>query len=160
MIQLGERKVQDFMTKDVKIVEDTDKLSDAIRILDENQLSATPVVDNQNIVVGLLSTSDLLEIFHETQCDLNALHCVTDLTRDFLIQLLTDAGDNTRVQDVMCSPVETISPNTNLVVAAQQLVKKKYHHLPVIDGEGQPIGMLSTFDFVRAIAEHGAAMSG
>ena len=87
-----------------KSFEDTDKLSDAIRILDENQLSATPVVDNQNVVIGLLSTSDLLEIFHETQCDLNALHCVTDLTRDFLIQLLTDAGDNTRVQDVMCSP--------------------------------------------------------
>ena len=57
-------------------------------------------------------------------------------------------------------PVETIAPKTNLVVAAKHLVKKKYHHLPVVDEEGQPIGMLSTFDFVRAIAEHGAAMSG
>lgn len=160
MNQLGERKVVDFMTEDVKVVEDNAKLSDAIRILDKNQLSATPVVDSQNVVVGLLSTSDLLEIFHETQCDLNALHCVTDMTRDFLIQLLTDAGDNTRVCDVMRSPVETVSPSTNLIVAAQRLVKKRYHHMPVVDEDGQPIGMISTFDFVRAVAEHGAAMSG
>lgn len=160
MNQLGEQKVADFMAVDVKVVEDSAKLSDAIRILDENRLSATPVVDNQNVVVGLLSTSDLLEIFHETQCDLNALHCVTDLTRDFLIQLLSDAGDNTRVMDVMRSPVETIPQSTNLVVAAKLLAGKQFHHLPVVNEEGQPIGMISTFDFVRAVAEHGAEMSG
>lgn len=160
MFQLGEKRVGDFMTSPVISVNDIDRLSDAIRMMEEKGLSAVPVVDNQNAIVGLLSTSDLLNVFYEVQTDLNALHSVTDETRELFIQLLMEAGDQTCVKDVMRSPVVTTSEDTNLVMAAQLLHGKKYHHLPVVSEEGMPVGILSTSDFVRAIAEHGATMAG
>lgn len=160
MLQLGEKKVSDYMTRVVVSVDDTDKLTNAIRIMDERRISALPVVDNQNAVVGILTTSDLTGMFHEVQSDLSALHLVTDGTKDFLLQMLTEQGDNTRVSDVMTSPVETTSAETNLVSAAQILNDKPYHHLLAVDENHCPIGILATSDFVRAIAEVGSTLSG
>lgn len=148
------------MAEDVVSIDDTARLTDAIRVLDEHRFGVLPVVDSQNVVIGILSTTDLIEIFHEIQSDLGALHIVNESTRDFLIQMLTDQGDNTLVRDVMTSPVQTIPVGTNLVVAAQMLHGKKYHHLPVVDDDGLAVGMLSASDFVRVIATHGASLAG
>lgn len=148
------------MTGQVITVDDTDRLSDAIRIMDENGLSAVPVVDNQNTVVGLLSTSDLLNKFYQVQTDLNALAHFSDQTRELFIQMLIDSGDSRCVKDVMRSPVTTTTQTTNVVVAARMLHENRYHHLPVLGEDGEPVGLLSTSDYVRAIAEHGATMAG
>ena len=71
-----------------------------------------------------------------------------------------DQGDMTLVRDVMTAGVETTTPQTNLVVAARKLVDCRYHHLPVVDDSGKPIGVLSTTDFVRAVSDYGALMVG
>ncbi len=160
MKQLGELKVDDYMTHQAICVDDTSRLTQAIRIMDDQELTVLPVIDNQARLVGILSASDLIEITHEIQADLNALTYVTEKTRNFLIKLLMDQGDTTLVRDVMTSGVETITAQTNLVVAARKLVDRSYHHLPVVDKSGKPIGVLSTSDFVRAFSDYGALLAG
>lgn len=159
MKKLGELKVRDYMTSQAICIDDSDRLTDAIRQMESEGLSVLPVVDNQRRLVGILSTTDLLQITHEIQSDIGALTYVTEKTRDFLVKLLIEQGDTTFVRDVMTSPVETITPNTNLVVAARKLVDRRYHHLPVVGDGGRPLGILSTSDFVRAIADHGALLA-
>lgn len=160
MRQLGETKVRDYMTQQAIVVDNTARLTSAIRLMEEERLSVVPVVDEQGDLVGILSNRDLIAMMHEIQADLGALHYVNEKTREFLIHLLMDQGDNTLVADVMTSPVKTVSAETNLVVAAQLLNQNGFHHLPVVEGEGQPIGILSASDFVQAIAEKGALMAG
>lgn len=160
MKQLGELLVKDYMSHQAICVDDTSRLTQAIRIMDDNELSVLPVINNQGELVGILSASDLIEITHEIQADLNALTYVTEKTRNFLIKLLMDQGDTTLVRDVMTAGVETTTPQTNLVVAARKLVDRCYHHLPVTDDSGKPIGVLSTTDFVRAVSDYGALMAG
>ena len=60
----------------------------------------------------------------------------------------------------MTAPVDTISPDANLIVAARKLMDREYHHLPVVDETGKPVGILSTTDFVRAVADYGATLAG
>lgn len=160
MKQLGEIKVREYMTEQAIVIDDTARLTDAIRLMDVEKISVVPVVDEQGKLTGILSNRDLIELTYEIQSDLGAIHYVNEKTRDFLIQLLMDQGDNARVADVMTSPVSTISPETNLVVAAQLLNSCGFHHLPVVEESGTSIGILSTSDFVRAIAEKGALMAG
>ena len=160
MKKIGELKVSDYMNEQTFVVDDTEKLSHAIGLMEHNRLSVLPVVDGQGQIVGILSNSDLIAITHELQSDISALHYVTDKTREFLIKLIMDQGDTTFVSDVMTTPVETIKANMNLVVAARKLVNRHFHHLPVIDDEGMPIAILSTSDFVRAFADHGALIAG
>ena len=69
--------------------------------------------------------------------------------------MLVDQGDNTLVSNVMTSPVETIPETVNLVMAARILNEKHYHHLAIVNDAGQPVGILTTSDFVRAVAELG-----
>ncbi len=160
MKKIGELKVSDYMTDQATVVDDTAKLSKAIGLMEKYRLSVLPVVDNQGEIVGILTNTDLIGITHEIQADISALNYVSEATRDFLIQMIMDQGDTTFVSDVMTSPVETITPKTNLVVAAKKLVDRNYHHLPVVDESGAPIGILTTTDFVRAICDHGAMVAG
>lgn len=160
MKQLGELKVSDYMTFQSIVVDDTAKLTDAIRMMDDNQISVIPVVDNQDELVGILSNSDLIGMMHEIQADLGAMNHVNEATREFLLQMLIEQGDDKRVADVMTTPVETIGGQVNLVVAAQKLNDRAYHHLPVIGTKGESVGIISTSDFVRAIAENGAIATG
>jgi CBS-domain-containing membrane protein len=160
MKQIGELTVADYMTSQAIVVDDTEKLTNAISMMDENRLKVLPVVDNQGEIVGILSTTDLIQITHEIQADISALNYVKKSTQDFLIKLLIEQGDTTFVRDVMTSPVDTIPSSTNMVVAAKMLADRKYHHLPVVDDGGETIGIISTFDFVRAFAEHGAMIAG
>jgi CBS domain-containing membrane protein len=160
MKKLGELTVGDYMTVQAIIVDDSKKLTHAIRLMDTESLLALPVIDNQGEVVGILSTRDLIEITHEIQSDLGALSYVTEKTQDFLIKMLIEQGDNTLVRDVMTAPVDTISPDANLIVAARKLMDREYHHLPVVDATGKPVGIISTTDFVRAVADYGATLAG
>ncbi len=160
MKQIGELTARDYMTELVIVVGDKSKLTEAIRIMDRNQLSAVPVVDDDENLVGILSNRDLIGMIGEVQSDLNALHHVNEKTREFFIQMLMDHGDSVRVLDVMTSPVETVHPEANLVVAARKLTNREFHHLPVVGEDKKPIGILSASDFVRAIAEHGAIAAG
>jgi CBS domain-containing protein len=160
MKQIGEMKVADFMTRSVVSIDDTEKFTRAIRTMDDNRLTVLPVVNGQGVVVGLVSATDLIEIFHEIQSDLGALPLVSAATQKLLLKMLIDQGDSTTVMDVMTSPVETVVAETNLVVAARKMNDLKYHHLPVVDKQGRPIGMLSTMDLTRALAENGSLLAG
>ena len=160
MKQLGEIKVSDYMTRGVTATPETAKLTDAIRQMDSERFSVLPVVDAAGKTVGILSASDLIEIVHEVQADLSALHFVSGKTREFLIQLLVEQGDDTLVSDVMTAPVDVIHENENLVVSARRIIENGYHHLPVVDSDVRPIGMLSATDFVRAFAENGRLLAG
>ena len=160
MKNLGELKVSDYMTSQAICIRASDRLTAAIQTMDDESLSVLPVLNKQGQLVGILSATDLIEITHELQSDIRAMGHMRETTRKFLVKLLIEQGDKTRVRDVMTSPVETITPQTNLVVAARKLIDRIYHHLPVIDESGAPVGMLSTKDFVRAIADHGAMLAG
>lgn len=160
MKRMGELSAQEIMTCSPICVSETAKLSEAIRELDEHDISALPVVDGGNRVVGILSLFDVIEVTREIQGDLSALAKVGDETRDFLIRLLSEQGENTLVQDVMTKPVETIRPETNAVIAARKMIEGGFRHLPVVDHRGHPLGIISTTDFVKAFADQGALLAG
>jgi CBS domain-containing membrane protein len=149
--------VADYMTRQAVLVNDTDMLTRAIGVLDLKDVSVVPVVNEQGRVVGVLSASDLIQITHEIQADLAAFSRVGEATRNLLLKMLIEQGDSTRVCDVMTAPVESIEMNSSLISAAKKLVNRHIHHLPVVDESRRPIGIISTFDCVRALSDRGTA---
>lgn len=51
--------VSDYMTEDVTVVKPKDSIQDAATKMITKQIQHLPVVDDQNTVVGMLSTTDL-----------------------------------------------------------------------------------------------------
>jgi CBS domain-containing protein len=62
-----------------------------------------------------------------------------------------------RVMDIMDREIVSISESEEIKTAAQKLLKGETNHLPVINGEGRLVGIVTTFDISKAVANPGKA---
>jgi len=69
------------------------------------------------------------------------------------VKNLAGVYSNIGVKQVMTEKVVVVHPEASAQSAAKLMVKKQIHHLVVME-EGSIVGMLSSADFVRLVAEH------
>jgi L-aspartate semialdehyde sulfurtransferase len=62
-----------------------------------------------------------------------------------------------RVLDIMDRSVITISETEEIQTAAKKLLKGDINHLPVVNGQGVLVGIVTTFDISKAVANPGKA---
>jgi CBS domain-containing protein len=65
--------------------------------------------------------------------------------RDVMIRVVQARRnpENTRMSEVMTSPVQTVSADTSPNQALSQMVEQHIRHLPITDNSGRILGMLS-----------------
>lgn len=59
-----------------------------------------------------------------------------------------------RLQDIMQRQVETISPEASVVSANEQMWRKQIHHLVVVNGQRQVVGVISDTDLGGSRTDH------
>lgn len=146
--------VQDLMSRNVVTASANDMLYDAIREMEIASLTALPVIDTEGKVCGILSNSDLLCLTYGLQCDIATLPYVSDTVRKTLSDAIAEDHCDARVSSAMNSDVETILPTATISEASQSLIFHAVHHLPVVDADNRPVGIISAMDIVRAVAVH------
>ncbi len=85
-----------------------------------------------------------------------AIGIVTE--RDLVSKVLADAVDPTKVfvRDIMSAPLITISPNAAVNEASAQMAEYRVRRLVVVDRNGAMVGIVTTGDIARSLAEkHG-----
>jgi len=120
----------------------------AITMLLEHRMSGAPVVDAEGHPIGIVSKTDLLRHLHERS---DAVEPGSDaaVERGFH----TTDVDGTTVADVMMPVVFAIVEDTTIAAASALMAGEGVHRLPVLDGNGAVVGILSTLDVVRWVAE-------
>ena len=141
------------MTPDVVTVQENSHLADAIKLMESQNLSALPVVDANGCLRGLLSNTELVSYTRELQGNVSMLPLVSPTARGTLANALAEENEAMTVYDAMQTDVLTVSRTATLQDAANCLLQNLCHHLPVVDDSRKPIGIISTTDIVRAIAE-------
>lgn len=131
----GPRVVGDLMAADPITVEAEAPLADAARLMEERHVSGLPVVDAAGALVGVVSQTDML--------------------RARATEYLWANWAGLRVRHLMTSPAVTVHRQTPLALAARRMDRHHVHRLVVVDDhdDARPIGVLSTSDLVRAMAE-------
>jgi signal-transduction protein with cAMP-binding, CBS, and nucleotidyltransferase domain len=91
----------------------------------------------------------------------------TDASPEYGIITSTDICDkivaqrrnpsNTKIKEVMNSPLITVHTGMELNECAEIMLKNKIHHLPVVDEQGALVGMISAADFLVAAEAMGRA---
>jgi CBS domain-containing protein len=148
--------VRDVMVKHVVAVHPQDPVSDALRDMLENRVSALPVVDAHERCVGVISATDLLRLAHQLEGELEALQQAEGLSRELLEEQLERTGfSNQVVQEVMTHSAVTVGPDATLVAAAGAMFRSQVHRLAVTGATGELLGIVSTMDIIRALAESG-----
>jgi CBS domain-containing protein len=109
------------------VVEPKASVLEAVEVMSEHAVGAVAVVEN----------GQLLGIFTE---------------RDVMLRVVLRHRHprNTRVGEVMTSPVETITDESHEEDALVHMVERHVRHLPIVNAKGELTGMLS----IRNLLEH------
>ena len=71
------------------------------------------------------------------------------------LRLMASGGDFSRpVRDVMSSPPATISANATVGEAIRTMSEGGYRHLPMVDDQGRPTGVLAVHGIVHYLVDH------
>lgn len=131
------RKVGSVMTTDVATVGAETPFKAVAVLLASWSISGAPVVDDDGLVLGVVSQGDLLER--------EAPH---GLLKPGARQAKRKAGA-AFVADLMTSPAITVRVDDDVTVAAKLLEQHHFHRLPVVDEEGRLVGVVSRSDLLR-----------
>lgn len=130
--------VRDVMTSPVVTVRPADGLDRVARLLDEYGVTALPVVDDDDHVLGMVTESDVVR---------------DAVPRDPWARDLHPSAEGPHpasVRDVMSFHPLAVQPDIDLPVAADLLVNNHLATLPVVE-DGVVIGILSRHDLVAVL---------
>jgi CBS domain-containing protein len=130
--------VGDVMTREVCVVRRSTPLKEIARQLVEHGVSAMPVLDEEDRLLGVVSEADLV---NRESRDARA-----DRRRRPFRRLQPPGGT---AKDLMTTPVITVSAGTTVSRAARMMQARGVKRLVVVDPEGRLVGLVSRADLVR-----------
>jgi len=146
------RTVSDVMTTHVHVASPEAPFKVLVRLIEENKVSAIPIVDQQGVPIGIVSEADLLlkERRHELESE-------EDLFHPRKRRHERAKAEGTVASEIMTTPAITVPADTPLSQAAQMMQKKNIRRLVVVDQRGRIAGIVSRSNllqvFLRTDAE-------
>jgi CBS-domain-containing membrane protein len=140
--------VKDVMTEKVVVVKKNDDIHEAARLLSGQRISGLPVVDSENIVIGVVTEADILSM-----TGMREGHSFRDILRHILGEPLPERKKGHLVGDIMTTPAVTTRPDEDIKEVARILDEKRIKRLPVVDGQNKLVGIISRADIVRAMGK-------
>ena len=150
------RRVKDVMNPDIITVADDMTTDELVRYLNEREISGAPVVDGQGHFIGVVSMTDIARHLAEPsdfESERNEFYRDTgdEVTLEDLGQRYVE-GRAVTVRDVMTPVVHHVAASAAVAEAARMMVERHIHRLVVTQGR-QPVGMLTSMDLLRVVAE-------
>ncbi len=134
-----------MMTEKVVTVLPETSIVDAVKILIKNNFHGLPVVEKNNVLVGIFTEYDLMPTVQNVVQNLSAFGEGSSEFRNGIRTV-----KNLRVKDVMNKEPLTFLDNANF----DEVIKTfREHHrvnpIPVIDSQKKLVGVVSRFDVVK-----------
>jgi CBS domain-containing protein len=141
--------VWEVMSPTVETVQPGTTIAELVRLFDQHDYNAFPVVEPGNALVGLVTKLDLLRLLGPDS--------------RFELPRFSDLA-SVRVDQIMRHGVVTVEPDDPAAAAADLMVSSGLHSLPVVERHGGPPllrGMVSRGDLLRGLrVETGAEGTG
>ena len=134
------KTVEELMTRDVITLNEEDNLEMVAAGLERFRFHHLPVVDGSKLV-GMLSQRDMLRA---TVAGGDRSAFARAREHRYLEQ--------TFVRDVMRTKLVTARPEEQVSMAAKRMLEMRYGALPVVDGEGNLVGIITENDVMRLAA--------
>lgn len=122
---IDEKRVEDVMATPLETISESAPVSEAAATMTEHDISSLLVPGAE---MGIITSTDVLRTVAEGK-DPSKL----------------------RVEDVMTRPVERVATDLYLGEAAAMMTNYGIKHLPVIDDDGDYVGMVSSTDLTAAL---------
>lgn len=117
------KRAENIMIFDPITIKEDAKVKDALRLMDENKIGGIPVIDDNHVLIGIVTNRDLRFDLNEDQP---------------IKQIMTHKG------------LVTTNEETDLAMASEILKKHKIEKLPIIDDKGCLTGLITYKDITKA----------
>ena len=115
------KRAESGMIYDPVTISKDNTVGDALQLMQENKIGGIPVVDNDNMLIGIVTNRDL--------------RFQSDMDR--------------RIEEVMTKDNIVTTHDTDLKLAAEVLLANKIEKLPVVDNEGHLVGLITYRDITK-----------
>ena len=147
-------KAKDIMTKDVVTVTPGATVKEVAKLLTDENISGAPVMEDGELV-GIVSEGDVIA----QDKKLHFPNYIYFLDSIFYLDSLKEFEQDlkkrvaVKVKDLMTEEVITVAPDTEIEKVATILTEEDINRVPVIDEDGQLVGIITRADIVRYMSE-------
>ncbi len=152
-------RVKELMVTDVISFSPHDKVRHVAETLRTNRISGAPVIDDQRKVIGIISEADIMKLTATIPFpDIDPLNPFPVFSLSSYMKKVKKISDEIDtlfegyVKDVMTEKPVTISPEDSISDAARLMHKNDFNRLPVVDGEGKLVGLITRGDVIGVFA--------
>lgn len=148
-------KAKDIMTRDILSVTPDTEIVKAAKILLKNRINGLPVIDDSGKLVGILCQSDLVAQQKTIPIPsvFTLLESFVPLTSMKRIDKEVEKIAALKVAQAMTPKPVTVEPETSIEDVARLMVDKKYHTLPVMEGD-KIVGVVGKEDVLKTLLSH------
>lgn len=138
------RTVADVMTRQVHVASPNTPFKLLVRLIEENKISAVPIVETNGVPVGVVSESDLLLKERRSEFEAEAGLFQSRQQRD-----ARHKAEGILAADLMTSPAITVPEAMPLTAAARLMQQRNVRRLVVTDSRGRIAGIVSRSDLLQ-----------
>lgn len=139
-------KAHEFMRRDLTSVETDSTVREVIYLMEQSGLSSLPVVDDEGVLVGIISEKDLIRAALPRYLEM--LHSASFLPNlNQLARRLKEMADEP-VSKYMHRDVVLVRPDDEDLQIADTLLRHELKQVPVVDDEGHLVGVIRRIDLL------------
>lgn len=155
----SQKRASDLMQRNVVSIGPEATIKDAVSLMTEYHVSGLPVVAGRRCV-GVISMSDILDFVGdgaESEADDSARHWFNPEAEQweefFDFPLHPDQFEDSLVEEAMTVDLVSVHRDCSARDVARAMQENEIHRVVVLDDDRHLCGVISAFDFVRAIAQ-------
>lgn len=125
-------------SRDVDLADPDESVQEAARRMDARSVGTLVILDAQRRPTGIISD------------------------RDLVVRVLAEGKDPvaTKVRDILSAPVETIGEAATADIAIGKMRARRCRRLPVVNGKGELVGIVTLDDVLTVLAEQLRGVAG
>jgi CBS domain-containing protein len=143
--------IAEVMNKNPICISTDLSIDEVAALLLRHGISGAPVVDRSGKPVGVVSKTDLVREQHRNRSVLNASTAIHPQPADMDDRVLH--RPRTTVAEIMTPVAFTLPSSAPISQAAALMAFESIHRLPVVSETGAVVGVVSSIDVLRWIAE-------
>lgn len=129
------------ITKPALSIHEEATFEEVVKTMVEKQTNSLLVVNDEGLLVGTISMSDILDAIVPENLDGDSV-TTHFASSDMFDEAITKAKD-TLVNEFMSPSVGTVETGDSLMTVAAYAIANQQTHIPVVDADGRPVGVIS-----------------
>jgi CBS domain-containing protein len=148
-------QVRDFLIHQVYTASPSTTVKELIALLEKYRIGGVPVVDKEGKLLGMISDGDIVRYLSPQDYKVFVAYYYASYVQEAqkIEDVLRDKM-NTPIENIMVKKhLQTVAPDDDFEHAIRLLSKHHFKKLPVVNGAGRVVGVISRGDIIHNLSK-------